>query len=199
MVGSFQYGSVQQSSSVRNVVFKSVWLEIQVVWCITGSCYIYKIGKKYLPHLAQYKTVTDKVYTEIGDFFRGKLYIFLSLLFLPEFNVRRHGSLVVNNQWCGSDTFWFGSRSCFSLIRIRKRNPDPNFYQVLFLSLFLLTTTWWHDKTIRSCLGVIFVRLACSFMPGNVYICCELKFSLWGMYGPYAGWAHSVLFSAELR
>jgi len=33
--------------------------------------HMFNIAKEYLPHLSEYKSVTDKVYTEIGNHFRG--------------------------------------------------------------------------------------------------------------------------------
>ena len=38
---------------------------------IPVDTHVFQIAKKYLPHLAKNKSVTDKVYKEIGDHFRG--------------------------------------------------------------------------------------------------------------------------------
>jgi N-glycosylase/DNA lyase len=39
--------------------------------CIPVDTHMHQVGKQYLPHLASIKTLTDKVYTEISDYFRG--------------------------------------------------------------------------------------------------------------------------------
>jgi len=38
---------------------------------IPVDTHMFNIAKRYLPHLTQYKTVTDKVYSDIADHFRG--------------------------------------------------------------------------------------------------------------------------------
>ena len=38
---------------------------------IPVDTHMFQVAKKYLPHLNQYKSVTDKVYMEIADHFRN--------------------------------------------------------------------------------------------------------------------------------
>ncbi|CAG7826763.1 unnamed protein product, partial [Allacma fusca] len=38
---------------------------------IPVDTHIHQLGKKYLPHLANVKSLTEKVYSEISDYFRG--------------------------------------------------------------------------------------------------------------------------------
>ena len=38
---------------------------------IPVDTHIHQVGKQYLPHLNQYKSLTDKVYSEISNYFKS--------------------------------------------------------------------------------------------------------------------------------